>query len=352
MSRIRSFVLLVSLMCVAVASAQPGCPDISFTLVSDDRGRPMPGFHAADVLTRHDMGWRGLETWSVDEHFTSHSPYGPDRNGEHKSWVIAGTPLAVPGKEQLQFHFIDCFCTEHFIMVYKGTEEMRMDLPDASAERWALVQHVMARSGDMPSPEVIRFRPGRFKYAELMNDTVFDVLEERIAKRLKEDANASYKKQLAELEEYYRNLPPPAPQTLPYTPPPPMTQAQLEVEMAKQPGLEKVEVDRLNADTVWVRITGRVMLDGGCASGMPMFGIEMRTDTGWVERLPNERSQMDCGMPWVDWDQHVVMMPPLRWWVGAHQPEGKKDVLPGTYRLVFVGANGKQMPTEAFDLRN
>lgn len=311
----------------------------------------MPGFHAADVLTRHDMDRRGLETWSVDEHFTSQSPYEPDRNGEHKSWMISGTPLPVPGKKRLQFHFIDCSCTEHYIIVYNGAESMRMDLPDIPADRWSLVQHVMQRSGDRPSPEVIRFRPGRFAYAELMIDTVFDKLEARLAKRLKDAENASYKKQLAELEAYYRNLPPPALPVVASVSPPPLEQAQGEAEMAKQPGLGTVLVDRLNADIVWVRITGCVMLDGSCASGMPLFGIEMLTDTGWVERIACELEQMDCGLPSVEWDQHVVMMPPLRWWIGAHRHDGNMVMVPGTYRLVFVGADRQYMRTDALELK-
>lgn len=351
MRKVRSSVSLVGALLTIAGFAQPGSPDVGFTLVSDAKGTPMPGIHAEDVITRHDLGRQGVESWSVDEHFTSHSPHEPERNGEHKWWMLKGMPLAGPGKGRLQFRFIDCWCTEHYIQVQRGKESMRIDLPDAPAERWALVQHVMERSGDLPSPEVIRFRPGRFAFAELMNDTVFDDLETRIAKRLKDAENVSYKKQIAELEEYYRNLPPPAPPSAPYVPLPPMSPEQWEAEMSKQPGLQKVEVDRMNADTVWVRITGRVMLDGGCASGMPLFGIELLTDTGWVERIPFDLTQMDCGMPWADWDQHVVMMPPLRWWVGAHQPDGKKDVVPGTYRLFFVGGNGKRMRSEAFALK-
>lgn len=351
MSRSPWIAIIFGVMCGVDAIAQPGSPDITFTLVSDDKGKPMAGIHAKDMITRHDLTRKGMDSWSVEEHFTSHNPYEPERNGEHKSWMVTGTPLAAPGKARIQFHFIDCWCTAHYIMVYNGKESMRMDLPDAAAERWALVQHVMKRSGDIPSPEVIRFRPGRFTYVELMHDTVFDDLEARIARRLKEDANASYKKQIAELEEYYRNQPPPAPPTAPYTPPPPVTQEQWEIELAKQPGLGKVEVDRRSDDTVWVRITGRVMLDGGCASGMPLFGIEMLTDTGWVERIPFDLTPMACGMPTADWDQHVVMMPPLRWWVGAHEPDGKKDVVLGTYRLLFVGGNGERMRSEAFALK-
>ena len=350
MSALRSFGSLASILCVAIGFAQPGGPDISFTLVSDAKGKPMPGLFAADMITRHDLGRQGVESWSVEEHFTSQSPYEPERNGEHISWILQGTQLPGPGKERLQFRFIDCWCTDHYIRVQRGNESMRIDLPDASAERWALVQHVMQRSGDLPSPEVIHFRPGRYTYAELMNDTDFDELEARLAKRLKEAENASYQKQLVELEEYYRTHPPTPPPAPPPPPLPTLTQEQWEAEMAKQPGLEKVEVDRMNADTVWVRITGRVMLDGGCASGMPLFGVEMLTDSGWVQRIPFDLTQMDCGMPTADWDQHVVMMPPLSWWVGAHQPEGHKELATGTYRLMFVGGNGKEVRTDAFSI--
>lgn len=351
MNAVRSVALIGCALRVAVGLAQPGCPDITFTLVSDAKGKPLAGIYAEDVITRHDLARKGVESWSVEEHFTSHSPYDPHRDGEHKWWMCNGVPLAVPGKKRLQFQFIDCWCTTHYIMVYNGKESMRMDLPDASADRWALVQHVMKRSGDRSSPEVIRFRPGRFSYAELMMDSIFDALEARLANQIKDAANASYKKQLRDLEAYYRDLPPPAPlAVVPSVPEIPLVAPGQTLPVNDQPGLKKVEVDRMNADTVWVRVTGRVMLDGGCASGMPLFGIEMRTDTGWVERMPFPTEQMDCGMPWATWDQHVVKMPSLRWWVGAHQPQGKKEVAPGTYRLVLLGGDGSWMPTDAFEV--
>jgi hypothetical protein len=31
---------------------------------------------------------------------------------------------------------------------------------------------------------------------------------------------------------------------------------------------------------------------------------------------------MDCGMPWADWNDQVVMLHPLRWWIAVYQPEG------------------------------
>jgi len=344
---VRTVLVIVCVMRVGLAVAQPGCPDISFTLVSDTKGRPMPGRYAKDAITRHDLGRRGVGSWSVEEHFTSNSPYESDRNGEHTWWMSAGTPLPGPGNERSQFHFIDCWCTEHYMRIQRGTESMRIDLPDASAERWALVQHVMERSGDMPSPEVVLFRPGRFTFIELMNDTIFDKLEARLSKRLKDNANAIYKKQLQELEEYYRAQPPAT--TAPSAPPfPPLSPP---APSSDQPGLKQVNVDRMNADTVWVRITGRALLDGGCASDMPLFEVEMRADSGWVERIPFDLVQMDCGMPWAEWDQHVVMLPPMRWWVGAHRPEENKELMAGAYRLVLIGADMKTMHTEEFLIR-
>ena len=91
MSALRSFGSLASILCVAIGFAQPGGPDISFTLVSDAKGKPMPGLFAADMITRHDLGRQGVESWSVEEHFTSQSPYEPERNGEHISWILQGT---------------------------------------------------------------------------------------------------------------------------------------------------------------------------------------------------------------------------------------------------------------------
>lgn len=340
--------LLVCGFAAMVATAQPGAPDIDFTLVIDDRGTPMPGIHAEDMITRHDLTRQGKEPWSVEEHFTNADPNMPSRNGEHVSWIQAGTSVPGLGRRRLQFHFIDCWCTGHYMRVQRGAEHMRIDLPDPPAERWALVQHVMQRSGDLASPEVIRFRPGRFTFSELMNDPAFDELEGRIARRLKDEENAGYKKQLAALEQYYRTRVPSAPPA-PSLPPRQPTPDEIAQEVASRPGLKKVSIARTRADSVWVKITGRVMLDGGCASSGPMFGIEMHTDSGWVERHAMREDQMDCGMPWADWDDHEVRFI-LGCWVRANSPEGRKELAPGSYRLVFMGANQEHMRSEEFFL--
>ena len=122
----------------------------------------------------------------------------------------------------------------------------------------------------------------------------------------------------------------------------------MEAFWMEQPPLITALIERVSADTVWVKFNGRVMLNGGCGSGMPLFGVEMLTEIGCVERIPFDHSQMDCGLPWADWEEHVVMMPPLRWWVGVHQPEGKKQMDQGMYRLVLMGGNRKQQRTSEF----
>ena len=128
-----------------------------------------------------------------------------------------------------------------------------------------------------------------------------------------------------------------------------MTQEQWEAEVAKLPGLEKVALERVAGDTVQVRITGRVMLDGGCASSMPLMAVELLTDSGWIERLPMHDWQLDCGLSSADWTDRQVIIP-LAWWVHNFRGRGDGLLVSGTYRLRFRGANMKDMRTAAFTL--
>ena len=233
---------------------------------------------------------------------------------------------------------------ESYVRVIQGTDTMHIDL---SEDPKPLIDRAWARA-DRDTPEVIRFRKGHFAVEELIADQWAVAAADTLAKRLVAEDEAAYRNELAALEQYYRDQPQPVPPAPPYTPPPPMTEQDWEAYWAQQPPLKQVHLDRVSADTVWVKITGRVMLNGGCASGMPLFGVEMLTDTGWVERIPFDMTQMDCGMPWGDWNEQVVMLHPLRWWIGAHQPEGRKEMLPGSYRLFFVGGDLKRRWTEPF----
>jgi hypothetical protein len=82
---------------------------------------------------------------------------------------------------------------------------------------------------------------------------------------------------------------------------------------------------------------------------MPLFGIGMLADTGWVVWIPH-RVQMDCGMPWADREDQVVMLHPLGWWVGANSPIGSKELMPGTYRMVLMGGNRREVRSPSFNL--
>ena len=236
---------------------------------------------------------------------------------------------------------------ESRILVIASADTMRIDLPD---DMQPLIVRAWTR-WDRPSPDVMRFKPGRmWDVNTCINDYQAGVATHQfILKRLKKEAN--WMEPPANIPTPGIRPPKPQPPVVPITAPEqmrPSTPEDWEAYWAQQPPLKEVHVERLSADTVWVRLTGRVMLDGGCASGMPLFGIEMLTDTGWVERIPFDMTQMDCGLPWADWKEHKVMLPPLRWWVSAHQPEGKKTMSPGSYRLFFVGGDLKRRLTEPF----
>jgi hypothetical protein len=326
----RSVLLLILVMTAGSTLAQPQPPDFCFVIsepgnADDPLDRPYEvkqHYQERVFYYNSDQFWLKLDTTIT----LQSGDLFKERNG---GWRVF-TPVTGVAESR--------------ILVIAGTDTMRIDLPDDMRN---LIDRAWAR-WDLPSPDLIHFRKGRYAVEELIAEPRSVAAANTLAKRLIAADDEAYKQQLADLEEYYRNLPPPQPAPPPYTPPPPMTEEVWAAYWAQQPPLKEVHVDRVSADTVWVRITGRVMLDGGCASGIPLFGIEMLTDTGWVERIPFDLTQMDCGMPWVDWEEHVVKLPPLRWWVGAHQPAGQKEMLPGSYRLFFVGGDLKRLRTEAF----
>ncbi|HMQ76519.1 MAG TPA: hypothetical protein PKE21_10160 [Flavobacteriales bacterium] len=240
--------------------------------------------------------------------------------------------------------------SESRILVIAGGDTMRIDLPD---DMRPLIDRAWTRWPE-PSPDVMRFKPGRrWDVNTCINEVQAGVATHQfILNRLKQEAN---------WVEPPAQIPPPGirppeprrpiePIAIP-EPERPATPKEWEAFWAEQPPLKKVEVERTNADTVWLRISGRVMLNGGCGSGMPLFNIEMRTDTGWVDRIHFEWIQMDCGMPWGDWEGHVVMLPPLRWWVGANSPAATKELMPGTYRIVLKGGNMQEVRSPSFKLR-
>jgi len=331
------------------AQAQPQYPDHTFTVVRDQRGKPMRG-----PLINAE-GLRGMkhkpnaEPWSVEMYFTVSKdyPYGAQEIGGQEHWFLSGSPMSGDRKKRVQFAVLDCYCTDQYLVIRQGSAVMRIDIPDPGAERSLLHQHVMERSGSDATPEVIRFRPGHFSYAELANDAAYEKLEARLAQGIQDAAAEKYRKDLADQAEYYRDQPPLAPPTAPYTPPPPMTEEDWAAFWKEQPPLKEARILNVNADTVQLSITGRIMLTGDCGSSMPLFGMEMRTDSGWVERFPLELVQMDCGLPWGDWEERTLVLP-LSYWLGVHVPAGKKEPVPGTYRLLFMGGNMERVASGSF----
>ncbi|MGV3636863.1 MAG: hypothetical protein ACO1NQ_04355 [Flavobacteriales bacterium] len=348
--------LLVFLWPLAL-SAQPGAPSLSFVLVENERGRPMPGPIAEDGMMVELLTAQGKRPWMVQQLFTlsAEYPYGPEKLGDRVQWTMGGAPLQLGGRRYLQFELSDCYCVDQQVVVQRDGQVMRIRVPNDTRERQPLVEAVQRRSGDHASPEVFRYRPGTYTFAELAVDAAFDALEARLAERSKEQREDRYDAEQRALAsatkraERNRQKAPPLVPVPPPSIPRPVHPAELHVVMV--PGIDSITVARVNADTVWLRIRGRVMLDGGCASNRPLFGIERWTDTGWVERVPMQHAQMDCGMPWADWREHEVMLPPLRWWTGANQPAATRELKPGMYRVVLMGANGERMWTEAFEVR-
>jgi hypothetical protein len=313
-----------------LCAAQPAPPSFCF-VVADDvvHARPLRNRLRVVQHYRERVPYVGMDgTWlKPEETLPLHG--GPLFRDSTLGWTVYHPREAM---------------AESFVWVMRGEDTMRVDLPE---DPKALMLRAWERAS-RETPEVIRFRKGHFSVEELVADQWAVTAARSLAEQLVAADVAADEQQLVALEQYYREQPPPVPPTKPRTPPPSMTEKDWEVFWSEQPPLKKVKLDRVHADTVWVRLTGRVMLDGGCGSGMPLFGVEMLTDTGWVERIPFDMTQMDCGMPWVDWEDHLVMLPPLRWWVSAHQPEGSKEMRLGSYRLFFVGGDLKRQWTGAF----
>ena len=234
---------------------------------------------------------------------------------------------------------------ESFVLVVQGKDTLCIDLPE---DPTPLIDRAWRR-GERDTPEVIRLRKGTYPIEQRLDDPWVLAAANTIAQRLLAEDEATYKQELADLETYYRDLPPPTPPAPPDTPPPPLTEEEILAYWSEQPTLKEARISGVNSDTVRVTFTGRVMLNGGCGSNTPMFGLEQRIGAGWVERVPVDRSQMDCGLPWGDWEEHVLAIP-LRWWVGRSSPAGKAELEAGTYRLVFIGGDRQELRTSAFEL--
>jgi hypothetical protein len=316
--------------------AQPGGPGFCFVLARDqDAPGPLARQVSVVYIARERMEYVGINATYA---------------GPLKELKLEGGALFADSTEGwLKFSPPEQICTEVYVRAVSGQDTMRIDLP---TDPTALVQRALKR-WDRDSPEVIRFKRGRYVLVDLIGSAWATSAANMLADRLIAEDDASYRKQLAELEVWYKEHPPAPPPPAPMPPPPLMTQERFDSIAATWGSLEKVELEQhaWHLDSiVYVRFTGTITLTGGCASAMPMFGIEQQEKGEWVERMPMQEAQMDCGMPRATWkDQRVGF--DLKWWTHTQSREGRGELLPGTYRMVFKGGNLKEVRTEAFQLQ-
>jgi hypothetical protein len=241
--------------------------------------------------------------------------------GKHQFWPLTGEAVRDGQRAHLRFSVPDCWCVDQYLLVLQEGEVMRIDLPDAGADRLALKQRILARGRDVDPPEVVRFRPGRFSFEGLAKDSLYDAQEQVIADRL-----------LAARQRDLKAAPPVAPR---------MVTAQ------GSGGLRKVSVDSVGVDKVRLRVTGAVMLDGGCAGESPMVSVERRTARGWAMLRPFPGTQMDCGLPWWVFVDELLIVPLQQGHEGS-SPDKPHRLPPGRYRIVLMGADGSHTRTKAF----
>ena len=321
----RVFALLPALLPLLL-TARPGLPDLTMVFVRDEAGHAQRGAYAATVAEQEWTGTRRRPSWTVELHFTVSSdyPYSQHEVGRHQFWPLTGEAVWDGQHEHLRFSVLDCWCVDQYLLVLQEGELMRIDLPDAGADRLALKQRILARSGEVASPEVLRFRPGRFSFEALADDSLYDAMEQAIADRLlaarQRDVEAA------------------------------LLVAPRSVTAQGPGGLRKVSVDSVGADEVRLRVTGAVMLDGSCAAERPMMSVERRTASGWVLLRPFPSAQMDCGLPWRVFVDELLIVPLQQGHDGGSP--GQAHRLPaGRYRIVLLGSDGSHTRTKAFRLR-
>lgn len=318
-----------------VLCAQPDPPDITFTL-ADDAGCTMPFVRAHRVELHYNYD----PQYGFAEHL----------RGEAMSTVLEGTALFADSTAAWRSYRVPpIWGTERRLFVIANEDTMRLDLPNTLDSTWLLVQRAMGR-WDRDTPELIHFRKGHFAFADVILEAKADARANEFAAHIKAGTRAKEQAESEAYLEWHKALPEPAPPVVPYTAPPPPTEAEIAAYWAQQPKLKRAKVVLVKEDSVTISLTGRVMLTGDCASSMPIFGLEQLVRNAWVERIAVDMTQMDCGLGWGDWEDHAITLP-LRWWLNVRASRGEKELGPGTYRLVFVGGDLQQLRTAAFVLR-
>lgn len=184
--------LLLLFLVPSVLTAQPPAPPLSFVLVENERGRPMRGPIVENGMMMELLSDQGKHPWLVRLQFTvSESyPYGPEKPGDPVQWSMMGVPVKSGLRHYVQFELFTCYCEAQQVVVQRDGELMRIHVPNEPLERKPLEDAALARSGGSASPEVFRFRPGTFSFAELAGEAAYDALEGRLAERNVQQRNA------------------------------------------------------------------------------------------------------------------------------------------------------------------
>jgi hypothetical protein len=325
-------------------SVQATQPDLSVVFVHDAKGHPMPGAYATPIAAQAWLSTKRAPAWTVEMHFTVSKdyPYSEHEIGTHKFWPLSGDTVRDGRREHLRFGILNGYCVDQYLLVIRGGDTMRIDMPDDPTNRGHLVHRMAARGGSLAAPEVIRFMPGRFNFVDLAEDPSYRELEERIAQGLIRDERKRAERNASSGPEPA----PREPKRKQDAEVPPLTNEPVPSNSPKQ---AKAKLVILRGDTAVLRLSGEVLLDGGCSSNQPMMALEKRGKDGWTELVPMPSVQMDCGLPVVEWRKHELRIP-MGEWKRRHGPSGRA-VLPGRYRLRFSSMDGSDLYTKPFKLK-
>jgi hypothetical protein len=178
--------ILQQLLLPALLLLQPTHPDLSVVFVRDAEGSAMLAAYADPIASQAWLGKPNSPAWTVEMHFTVSEdyPYSPHEIGRHRSWPIAPDIIRNGHHRHWRFNILDCWCRDQYLLAIQGADTMRVDMPNDDTVRGQLSHHMVARSGAVPSPEVIRFRPGHFRFEVLAQDAMMHEVEQYIAERL------------------------------------------------------------------------------------------------------------------------------------------------------------------------
>lgn len=323
---------------LAAGAVRAQQPDLSVVFVRDLDGNVMPGTDANPIAPQAWLSTSKVPVWTVQMHFTvgEDYPYAPHEIGTHKQWTLNADTVRDGRLRHLRFNIIDCWCRDQHLLVIQDGDTMRVDMPNDVDTREHLVHKSLARSGAVPTPEVVRFRPGQFKFVALAQDERMRAVELRIADRLAKHAGKAYMVRVAS------SSPMPA-QAL--TPAPKVQRSQVIV-----PHGGSIRLVEQRGDTLVLRVTGAVMLDGGCASNTPMMAMQVNVaHDSWLQLASTMDAQMDCGLSTTEWRDHELRIPVVEW-TQRHGAQGLA-VMPGRYRLGVRFADGAVRWTKAFTLQ-